>query len=74
VRGVRDHATHDAVYLADVACAGVELAADRRRDSRPGCKHELSRGDPAHGEEVQGGFWTGYPWERAVAFVMGARQ
>jgi hypothetical protein len=71
---MRDHATRRAVYLADAACAGVELAADRPREARPECKHELSRRDPAQGEEVEGGFWTGYPWERAVDFVVAARQ
>jgi hypothetical protein len=65
--------THGAVYLPDAACHGVEFAADRPREARPGCKDELSRGDPARREGVEGGFRTGDRWERVVDFVVGAR-
>jgi hypothetical protein len=68
-----DYGTHEAVYLPDAACHGVELASDRLGEARPSCKDELSCGGPAQRDEVDGGFRTGDPWGRAVDFVVGAR-
>ena len=68
------HGTHEAVYLSGAACPGVGLAADRPRELGPSCRDELSPGDPARSEEVEGGLRTGDPWERLADFVVGARQ
>jgi hypothetical protein len=67
---MRDHGTHEAVYLPDAARRGVELAADRPREAGPSCKDGLACGGPVQCEEIEGGFRAGDPWER----VVGARQ
>jgi hypothetical protein len=69
-----DHGIHEADYLPDVACAVVELAADRPREARPACKDELSRGDAAQSEAVEGGFRTGGRWEPVVDCIVGTRE
>jgi catechol-2,3-dioxygenase len=69
---MRDHGTDEPVYLPDPARRGVELAADRPREARPGSKDGLACGGPVQREGVAGGFRAGDPWERVVD--VGARQ
>jgi hypothetical protein len=67
-----DDCAQEAVYVPDTACHRVELADDRPREARPCCNDELSRGGRARGDEIEGGFWTGDPWEWLVDFGVGA--